>query len=582
MLAHYYMNYEVVLPFYLVQTAWNADCSGVDRCWRLSWRGNESASFVCTASVSAQLPLWSNARQCAQCPAWSKVDLNFSKSKACDQARFGDMDGSAGTYLDFWSADVTLRYVDTNGPYSSTCSELRNSNNRSHFQAGRVGSDHCVDCLGNDCVDTLLMDTSITAPLGNKIMPAVKHCNKRFACSAFNFDDGKCDENFFSAVCNTSYGRATGEYPRTFSDLPGFAFFRNWSHSYVDSCSRSSTPTKATAPLTPNQRLRLRALCHLHKRCVREHPDFQCAPTPDEARARRVREKAGEMDARTWKNLPISVASHLFKWTNMSQFISAIFIFYLVACDIARTCHMCSQNMLFLDIASKQRRAHSASVRPLHDVAGGGPESIRWQKCRRLMCGGAARLLQHILRNVIVLFAIPGTSVAVHAVSTPLNVIFNGTVMLIILQVHHVQLATLLTDRKQVEIATQYSVVITTKEERMLQRELAISFWSVWGFLISFYFVYSKGLGGLLEHPDNVSSSEFGIEFWVLNLPPLLVLLFVWVNTIMEAVFRVYHRDISPSLLCKHLTVELVTRSVFFITAYIIFCFSVFILQDYQ
>ena len=187
-------------------------------------------------------------------------------------------------------------------------------------------------------------------------------------------------------------------------------------------------------------------------------------------------------------------------------------------------------------------------------------------------------MLQHILRNVIVLFAIPGTSVAVHAVSTPLNVIFNGTVMLIILQVHHVQMATLLTDRKQVEIATQYSVVITTKEERMLQRELAISFWSVWGFLISFYFVYIKGFGGMLEHPDNKSD----ITFWLIELPPLLVLLFVWVNTIMEAVFRVYHRDTSPSLLCKHLTVELVTRSVIFVAAYTLFFVAASIMPGYQ
>ena len=42
----------------------------------------------------------------------------------------------------------------------------------------------------------------------------------------------------------------------------------------------------------------------------------------------------------------------------MIQMGSAIFIFYLVACDIAHNHYVCCQNLIFLDVASQQRRRH--------------------------------------------------------------------------------------------------------------------------------------------------------------------------------------------------------------------------------
>ena len=208
---------------------------------------------------------------------------------------------------------------DVNGPYSRTCSESRKTN--AHGQAGRVGSEACIDCFGEDCVSRSFSNR----PGANAAKKS--HCEERFACPAFDFDNNKCDENFFSTVCHTKDDHITtsspppssspATYPRRFSDLPGFEFFRNWPHSYADSCPFPWMPTPPPNlttvkghPIDATDWRRLYALCQLHKRCAREHPDTNCEPTPDERRLQLVRAQSEQWDAETWWDLPISLVAH--------------------------------------------------------------------------------------------------------------------------------------------------------------------------------------------------------------------------------------------------------------------------------
>ena len=129
-------------------------------------------------------------------------------------------------------------------------------------------------------------------------------------------------------------------------------------------------------------------------------------------------------------------------------------MFYIVACDIAYIYYTCTQNLLFLDVASHQRRhpGTTASVRPLQDPQHDGQTDgqVRGcQKCRNMFLRFAARLLQHIVRDVVVPVVFIPTVVSVLAVSTPLDVMFCGTIMVVILQLDELQMHTLLTHDQQ-------------------------------------------------------------------------------------------------------------------------------------
>ena len=547
MLASYYLSLKVQLPLVRLAETWRGDCSEVDRCWRLSVslvNEGKPTNFVCAASLASQLPMWSNNRQCAECPQILNFGNSFSSADACDPLEFGHMDDLAGAYFDFWSGEkarttrghdgdllsslLSSRHPfmstlnDANGPYVHTCSESRQSNGHGH--AGRTGGYYCIDCFGNDCADRSFEDRAAANSVKKK------HCEERFACPAFDFDQGYCDKNFFSAVCNATDGYASA-YPRRFSDLPGFAFFRHWPHSFVDSCSTSLNPTNATTLLTASgraitarERLRLRALCQLHRRCVREHPDIDCELGAFERHDKRMLERAGERDAQTWWNLPVSVARHQLRLGGMWQLASAIFIFYIVACDVARTYHVSSQNLLFLKVAAKERRRRAAAlVWPLD--ASKHEEAVIWPrgwlaKCRHTVLGWAARFLQHSLRDGLVPIALWPSYNAVLAVSTPLDVFFCGTIMLIVLQLDNFQMHTLLTDKQQLELATQYTVLVTRKQEEMLERELLVVFWSAWAWLIISYVTMVQIFGDVLMHPDR----NDGIK---ITVPVMLTALFI-------------------------------------------------------
>ena len=198
-----------------------------------------------------------------------------------------------------------------------------------------------------------------------------------------------------------------------------------------------------------------------------------------------------QRDAQTWWNLPVTVAAHHWGLGGGIQIASAIFIFYIVACDMAHTYYVTTQNLLFLDVASHQRRLarSSASVLPMrHSQEGGEPgangqecrESSRFQKWRRVGLGLAARFLQHSIRDAILPIALCPTMTSVLAVDTPLDVMFCGTIMLVVLQLDSLQMNSLLTQAQQMEIATQFSVVVTAAQEQRLRMELSIAFWSAW------------------------------------------------------------------------------------------------------
>ena len=163
----YYFALKVGLPIFLLGSTWRGDCSDVDRCWCLSvslLNEGKNTTYVCTSKLSTQLPLWSNNKQCAECPPLFENVPKLSRADACEESAFGQMDGLAGEYLDFWSGEEKVRpsvdflrivstehhkLADMNGPYNRTCSESRRNNNRG--RAGQAGNYYCVDCFGADC-----------------------------------------------------------------------------------------------------------------------------------------------------------------------------------------------------------------------------------------------------------------------------------------------------------------------------------------------------------------------------------------------------------------------------------------------
>ena len=282
---------------------------------------------------------------------------------------------------------------------------------------------------------------------------------------------------------------------------------------------------------------------------MREHPDVDCEPTPDEKRAKRVREAFGERDKQTWWNLPVSIVAHLWTFGGAWQGISSIFIFYIVACELARTYYVCSQNLLFLDVASRHySRGDCTSVLPLNAAAHGGtvPEQAgRSKACRRTVLGWVSRLLQHMVRDCLIPISFYGTVIAVMAVTTPLDVIFCGTIMLVILQLDGLQMNALLTEEQQLELATQFSITVKQQQAQMLQRELLVVFWILWVSLLFTYIVAMLSFGQLLHHPD--SRTDFTRTMMWVNYAKYGA---VVTNAIASSVFRVWHRDRGTS--CKN------------------------------
>ena len=93
----------------------------------------KETNYVCSAKLSKRLPLWSNAKHCAECPPLK----NFRSAGLTASKQFGLVDGDAAVYFDFWSdrheklrsyAAVRQAMHDVNGPFNSSCSESRKTN----------------------------------------------------------------------------------------------------------------------------------------------------------------------------------------------------------------------------------------------------------------------------------------------------------------------------------------------------------------------------------------------------------------------------------------------------------------------
>ena len=102
--------------------------------------GNNRTNYVCSAKLSKKLPMWSNAKHCAECPALG----NLTNQPFDTTAPFGLIDDTAAVYFDFWSepheqlspyATLFQSMHDVNGPFATSCSVSRATSAFGH--AGR-------------------------------------------------------------------------------------------------------------------------------------------------------------------------------------------------------------------------------------------------------------------------------------------------------------------------------------------------------------------------------------------------------------------------------------------------------------
>ena len=303
------------------------------------------------------------------------------------------------------------------------------------------------------------------------------HCKERYACEAFDYDDGRCNKAFFDTVCN-SKASAGGKptYPRRFSDLPGFEWFRDWPHSFDESCALSANLTGRKSAdgqvIDAEKNHRLRALCHLHTRCVREHPD-QCStegPCPNTAEAK-LRNKLALQDVKTafWA-LELPVLAHLFQFGGAVLFPVAIFMFFIVASEASHVHTAATQFLLVVEIAHQEHK---------HNKTHGGCSS------KVGLC--AARALQVLVRDVIVVAILEPTVMSILTVETSFDIVFCGAIAVVVLQTDQQLFSTIMTDASLGELSQEYSLVLTKRQHRRLQVELTVVFWSAFFWMMFGY-----------------------------------------------------------------------------------------------
>ena len=329
-------------------------------------------------------------------------------------------------------------------------------------------------------------------PEAQNIMLA-SHCKERYACEAFGYDHGRCSKAFFDTVCNTSasIGDKPG-YPRLFSDMPGFEWFRGWPHSFADSCALSPKLTRLKSAdgrlIGVEEHHRLRALCHLHTRCVHEHPakcgheeGGECLPT---AQAR-LREEYASADIDTFWSMGISAVSHLFQFGGVILLPASAFMFFLVASEMASVHTSASQYLIALQVAQRERKFDKT---PKCCSSNGG------------LCG--ARILLYMARDYIVTSVLNPTILSVTAVSTAFDIIFCGAIAVTILQADQQVFSTIMTDASFNERVQEFSLVLTKQQHRRLQLELSVVFWSAFFWM---FFGYGAAVLVTVEsmaHPD--------------------------------------------------------------------------------
>ena len=319
------------------------------------------------------------------------------------------------------------------------------------------------------------------------------HCKERYACEAFDYDWGRCNKAFFDTVCNTSASiGASPSYPRRFSDMSGFEWFRRWPHSFADSCALSP---KLTRLKTADGRLigvqdfhRLRALCHLYTRCVREHPanceregGGECPPTPEA----RLRAEYAAEDLDTFWSMGISTVSHAFQFGGVILLPAAVFMFFLVATEMASVHASASQYLIALEVAQQERKPDKT---PKCCCSNGG------------VC--AARFLLYLARDYIVISVLNPTIMSVTAVSTSFDIIFCGAIAVTILQADQQVFSTIMTDASFNEMVQEFSLVLTKSQHARLKLELTVVFWSAFSWMLVGYAGSVPMSVDAMAHPD--------------------------------------------------------------------------------
>ena len=193
----------------------------------------------------------------------------------------------------------------------------------------------------------------------------------------------------------------------------------------------------------------------------------------------------------------------------------------------------------------------------------------------------AARALQHLVRDTLLPIAVTATISAVQAVPTPLDIVFSGTIILVVLQLDNLMGHTLLTDAQQLENAMQYSVVLTRQQEKMLQLELTAVFWFAWILLTGNYVDSVMHFDDRLEHPaDRIVTDSPTFE-----APLRVAISFIVATTIVSMVCRVWHNVVTKWIPCKDLVCrifgDLCIRLIYFILSIVILTLFMALLYSY-
>ena len=296
------------------------------------------------------------------------------------------------------------------------------------------------------------------------------HCKERYACEAFDYDDGRCNKAFFDTVCNTS--ASVGDkpsYPRRFSDMPGFEWFRDWPHAFNESCGHSATLTRLKSAdgrfIDAKKHHRLRALCHLHTRCVREHPD-QCSgavggecPGTAEARSRKAF-VSEDMQTAFW-TLGIAQVRHMFQYGGAVLLPAAIFMIFIVSSELSHVHASATQYWMCLEIAHQEHKRNG-----------------NHKSCRFKAGLYAARALLFLVRDCLVTMVLPPTIFSIVSVTTAFEIVFCGAIAIVLLQADQHLFSTMMTDARLEEISEEFSLVLTRQQCKRLEIEGSVVFWS--------------------------------------------------------------------------------------------------------
>ena len=376
------------------------------------------------------------------------------------------------------------------------------------------------------------------------------HCNERYACEAFDYDEGRCNKAFFDTVCKTS--ASVGEepsYPRRFSDMPGFEWFRDWPHSLNESCGLSANLTLLKSAngqvIGTEEQHRLRALCHLHTRCVREHParcdgkaEGDC-PETDEARLRR--DFASEdVDTLFW-SLPIAPLAHLYRNGGAILFPVTVFMLFVVSSEMANVHVSATQYWMCLEVARQESKDDTTRA-----------------SCCSKAGPVAAWVLLFMVRDCIVLYLLQPTVMSIVSVQTSFDIIFCGSIAVVVLQADQQLFSTIMTDASLSEISQEYSLVLTQRQHKRLQTELTVVFWN------AFFWMMFGYIGTVQNSLVQAQSPERPINFWYVMLYGTIG--FALTNDLLVEVFCMW-QEISGGLkmnkrkICCRFAVALIRKS---------------------